>query len=86
MAIPRALFREAEALAEPFNALVEAVASQSDVLRTTLRAAADQDDFTRELLEIHRQVLAGPRPHVARRALAINSGASRFDSVVVRFG
>ena len=72
MAISRALFREAEALAEPFNALVEAVASQSDVLRTTLRAAADQDDFTREILEIHRQVLAGPRPHVARRALAIN--------------
>ena len=72
MRVPKNLFEQVRDLAEPFNRLVELVASNPDVLKGTLAAAAATDDFTKKLVEIYDDVLNGPRPGVARKSLAIN--------------
>lgn len=79
MAVPRKLFEEVRGLAEPFNALVERLAGDPEVIRETLAAAAKQDDFTMNLLDIYSKVLGGPRPDVARKNLAVNRSDYMMD-------
>ena len=79
MAVPRGLFEEVRALAEPFNVLVERFASDPVAIKETLAAAAKQDEFTRDLIRVYDAVLGGPRPSVARKNLAVNRSDYMMD-------
>jgi len=77
--IPSRQFSAARDLAKPFNRLVERIASDPAYLDRVLGAAADQDDFTRKLLEIHRKVEGMHMPSIARRNLAIHRSDYMLD-------
>lgn len=51
---PRGSFEKAKAAMQVFNTLIDRVSRDEDYLQTTLRPAAEYDDFTAKLLEIHR--------------------------------
>jgi hypothetical protein len=71
--VPTASFREAEALAPVFNALVDAIARDTAWLRATLSDTATADEFTGELLrimeEVHEEGLAQVGGEILRTAM-----------------
>jgi len=52
---PEASFHKAVSAAAPFNTLIAAVAADSAYLQETLAPAAEFDDFTARLLQMHRE-------------------------------
>lgn len=51
---PRGSFAKAKAAMQLFNTLIDRVSQDEEYLQTTLRPAAEYDDFTAKLLDIHR--------------------------------